>query len=149
VEQILYENSVYIIHVKTSSGGGGSISSSISCNNSGFCYIKTTQCFALTAVGPKGGGGGWVRREFRDQSLEARGKTLPSLLAGRVLSGRARRQARGQTRFIIFSELDVSVLHLRKVRLGQEFGSNNNSYISRTRFYLCESKIFAIAFAAL
>jgi hypothetical protein len=32
--------------------------------------------------------------------------------------------------------------------LGQEFG-NNNSYISRTRFYLCESKIFAIAFAAL
>jgi hypothetical protein len=32
--------------------------------------------------------------------------------------------------------------------LGQEFG-NNNSYISRTRFYLCESKIFPIAFAAL
>jgi hypothetical protein len=33
--------------------------------------------------------------------------------------------------------------------LGQEFGNNNNSYISRTRFYLCESKIFAIAFVAL
>jgi hypothetical protein len=32
--------------------------------------------------------------------------------------------------------------------LGQEFG-NNNSYISRTRLNLCESKIFAIAFAAL
>jgi hypothetical protein len=33
--------------------------------------------------------------------------------------------------------------------LGQEFGNNNNSYISCTRFYMCESKIFAIAFAAL
>jgi hypothetical protein len=32
--------------------------------------------------------------------------------------------------------------------LGHEFG-NNNSYINRTRFYLCESIIFAIAFAAL
>jgi hypothetical protein len=31
--------------------------------------------------------------------------------------------------------------------LGHEFG--NNSYISRTWFYLCESKIFANAFAAL
>jgi hypothetical protein len=29
----------------------------------------------------------------------------------------------------------------------QEFG--NNSYISRTRFHMCESKIFAIAFVAL
>jgi hypothetical protein len=33
--------------------------------------------------------------------------------------------------------------------LGQEFGNNNNSYVSRTIFGLCESKIFAIAFAAL
>jgi hypothetical protein len=33
--------------------------------------------------------------------------------------------------------------------LGQEFGNNNNSSISRTRLNLCESKIFAIAFAAL
>jgi hypothetical protein len=33
--------------------------------------------------------------------------------------------------------------------LGQEFGNNNNSYISGIRFYLCESKIFAIAFVAL
>jgi hypothetical protein len=32
--------------------------------------------------------------------------------------------------------------------LGQEFG-NNNSYISRTRFYLYDSKISWIAFAAL
>jgi hypothetical protein len=33
--------------------------------------------------------------------------------------------------------------------LGQEFGNNSNLYISCTRFYLCESKIFAIAFATL
>jgi hypothetical protein len=33
--------------------------------------------------------------------------------------------------------------------LGKKFGNDNNSYISCTRFYLCESKIFAIAFAAL
>jgi hypothetical protein len=34
--------------------------------------------------------------------------------------------------------------------LGQEFGNNNsNLFKSRTRFYLYESKIFAIAFAAL
>jgi hypothetical protein len=33
--------------------------------------------------------------------------------------------------------------------LGQEFRNNKNSYVSRTRFFLCESKIFAIAFAAL
>jgi hypothetical protein len=32
--------------------------------------------------------------------------------------------------------------------LGQKFG-NNNSYISRTMFHLCESKIFAIAIVAL
>jgi hypothetical protein len=32
--------------------------------------------------------------------------------------------------------------------LGQEFG-NNNLKMSCTGFYLCESKIFAIAFAAL
>jgi hypothetical protein len=39
---------------------------------------------------------------------------------------------------------------MHKLRfLGQEFGNNNNSYISRTRFYLCESKIFVIAFVAL
>jgi hypothetical protein len=41
----------------------------------------------------------------------------------------------------------------RIYNLGQEFGNNNNNnnntYISRIRFYLCESKIFAIAFAAL
>jgi hypothetical protein len=33
--------------------------------------------------------------------------------------------------------------------LGQEFKNNSNSYVSRTRFYLCERKIFAIAFAEL
>jgi hypothetical protein len=33
--------------------------------------------------------------------------------------------------------------------LCQEFGKNKNLHISRTRFYLCEGKIFAIAFAEL
>jgi hypothetical protein len=37
----------------------------------------------------------------------------------------------------------------RTTFLGQEFGNNNNSYARRTRFYVCESKIFVIAFAAL
>jgi hypothetical protein len=33
--------------------------------------------------------------------------------------------------------------------LGQEFGNNNNSCISCTRFYQCESKTIVIAFATL
>jgi hypothetical protein len=34
--------------------------------------------------------------------------------------------------------------------LGHEFGNNNNnSYVNHTRFYLCEGKIFAVAFMVL
>jgi ribosomal protein S27E len=45
----------------------------------------------------------------------------------------------------------ISRMHVQATPtfLGQEFGNNNNSYASPIRFYLCESKIFAIAFMAL
>jgi hypothetical protein len=48
-----------------------------------------------------------------------------------------------------FSKYHICLCIAALKYLGQEFGNDDNSYISCSGFYLCGSKIFAIAFAAL